>query len=115
MLLSNVAPRALLVRTNERDKRYTLGAHCVASQHDVGTCTACNSSGTTVHSLVVHRGYFRISNSTADVRLCPDQTAVVSLFSKPSGCKGGEGRGRRLRRRSSGRRPRTWRRRRRPA
>ena len=44
MLLSNVAPRALLVRTNERDKRYTLGAHCVASQHDVGTCTACNSS-----------------------------------------------------------------------
>ena len=55
--------------------------------------TTCNSSGITVHSLVIHRGYFRISNSTADVRQCPDMAAVVSLFSRPSGCKGGEGGG----------------------
>ena len=55
--------------------------------------TTCNSSGTTVHSLVIHFGYFRVSNDTADVRSCPDHASVASFLSKPSGCAGGEGGG----------------------
>ena len=37
---------------------------------------------------MVHRGYFRVSNRTGDVRVCPDHSGVVSWLSKPSGCAG---------------------------
>ena len=37
---------------------------------------------------MVHRGYFRTSNRTGDVRACPDHSGVVSWLSKPSGCAG---------------------------
>ena len=54
--------------------------------------TTC-SSGTTVHSLVIHHGYFRLSNTSGDVRACPDHAAVTTFLTKPSGCAGGEGAG----------------------
>jgi len=53
----------------------------------------CNQSGTTVQTMVIHRGHFRISNTSGDVKVCPDHISVVSFLSKPSGCKGGVGSG----------------------
>ena len=52
--------------------------------------TTCNSSGTTVHTLVIHPGHFRISNTTADVRVCPDHTTVTTFLNRPSGCAGSD-------------------------
>ena len=50
-----------------------------------------------MHSLLIHRGYYRASNTSGDVRMCPDHStlniSLLSQMSKPSGCDGGVGGG----------------------
>lgn len=53
----------------------------------------CNRSGLTVDMLTIQHGYWRLSNTTADVRLCPDHSTVALWHSKPTGCMGGTGAG----------------------
>ena len=53
----------------------------------------CPSIGTTVETLHIERGYYRLSNASTDVRRCPD--AAVNCSDAPeclestSGCRGG--------------------------
>ena len=54
--------------------------------------TACHSIGTTVASLPVLAGYYRLSNASLDVRRCPDAAAnctdAPSCPESTSGCRG---------------------------
>ena len=57
------------------------------------TGATCSRSGLTIDMLTIQHGYWRLSNTTADVRLCPDHSTVALWRSKPTGCRGGEGAG----------------------
>ena len=60
----------------------------------------CNSTATTVETLIVKVGHFRLSDTSADVRRCPDHNMAddgsesgIALLTRPSGCLGGTGGG----------------------